>query len=91
MLFIICACTAFALSCQPAKKEIGLQLYSVRDDMTKDVAATVAQVGEMGYTFVEAAGYGDGQFYGMEPAEFKKIKKSQKCCAIAGPNQKKHG
>jgi len=26
----------------------------------------------MGYTGVEAAGYNDGQFYGMNPADFKK-------------------
>lgn len=73
MLFTICACTAFTMCSQSAKKEIGLQLYSVRDDMSKDVAATVAQVGEMGYTFAEAAGYSDGKFYGMEPSEFKAL------------------
>jgi sugar phosphate isomerase/epimerase len=60
---------------QSAKKEIGLQLYSVRDDMTKDIESTVAQVGEMGYTFVEAAGYSAGKFYGMEPVEFKALLK----------------
>ena len=51
---------------------IGLQLWSVKDDMKKDPKATVAKVGEMGYQFVEAAGYSDGKFYGMSPAEFKK-------------------
>ncbi|WP_245820188.1 sugar phosphate isomerase/epimerase family protein [Mariniphaga anaerophila] len=63
------------VGCNPAPKEkfIGLQLYSVRDDMKKDVPATVAKVGEMGYKFVEAAGYGDGQFYGMSPADFKAL------------------
>jgi sugar phosphate isomerase/epimerase len=51
-------------------KEIGLQLYSVRDAMKEAPQETVKQIGEMGYTFVEAAGYADGQFYGMDPAEF---------------------
>ncbi len=73
MIFTICACTVFSLSAQSAKKEIGLQLYSVRDDMTKDAAATIEQVGKMGYTFVEAAGYSDGKFYGMNPSEFKAL------------------
>ena len=27
----------------------------------------------MGYQIVEAAGYGDGKFYGMEPAAFKAL------------------
>lgn len=54
-------------------KFIGLQLYSLRDDMTKDPKGTVEKVGEMGYSFVETAGYKDGKFYGMEPLEFKKL------------------
>lgn len=61
--------------CAPAPKEkfIGLQLYSVRDDMKKDVPGTVAKVGEMGYKFVEAAGYAEGKFYGMSLADFKEL------------------
>ncbi|HBK42194.1 MAG TPA: sugar phosphate isomerase, partial [Porphyromonadaceae bacterium] len=50
------------------KKDIYLQLYSVRDDIKADYAATIAKVAEIGYTGVEAAGYNDGQFYGMAPA-----------------------
>ncbi|NQU54175.1 MAG: sugar phosphate isomerase/epimerase [Bacteroidetes bacterium] len=57
----------------PVEKFIGLQLYSVKDNMKEDVAATVASVGEMGYKFVEAAGYGDGKIYGMDPVEFKNL------------------
>jgi len=58
----------------PAKGDcIGLQLWSVKEDMKKDPKATVAKVGEMGYKFVEAAGYADGKFYGMSPTEFKKL------------------
>ncbi|RNC65292.1 sugar phosphate isomerase/epimerase, partial [Proteiniphilum sp. X52] len=65
-LFILPACTP-----QSRKKEIYLQLYSVRDDIKADYKGTVAKVAEMGYTGVEAAGYGDGRFYGLSPAEFK--------------------
>ena len=57
----------------PQDKYIGIQLYSVRDDMKKAPEETVAKVGEMGYSFVEAAGYSDGKFYGMEPADFKAL------------------
>jgi len=55
------------------EKNIGLQLYSVRDDMKANPEATVLGVGKMGYKFVEAAGYGDGQFYGMAPLAFKEL------------------
>ena len=63
------------VSCTPPKpqKEVGLQLYSIRDDMKNDAKGTVAKVGAMGYKFIEAAGYGDGKIYGMEPAEFKAL------------------
>lgn len=58
---------------QPEEKFIGLQLYSVREAMNEDAKGTVAKVGEMGYKFVEAAGYNDGRFYGMSPSEFNEL------------------
>jgi len=53
--------------------EIGLQLYTIRDQMAADVQGTLKQVAGMGYKYMELAGYSDGKFYGYEPAEFKKI------------------
>ena len=38
---------------------IGVQLYTVRGEMKKDVAATLARVARIGYTEVEFAGYFD--------------------------------
>lgn len=64
--------TAF-YSCTTPHKNIGMQLYSIRDSITKDVPAAIAKVGKMGYKFVEPAGYADGKFYGMEPAAFKAL------------------
>jgi Sugar phosphate isomerases/epimerases len=55
----------------PEKKEIALQLYSLRDSISTDYAGTIKKVGEMGFTAVEAAGYADGKFYGKTPEEFK--------------------
>jgi len=55
------------------KKYIGLQLYTVRDHMAKDPAATLAKVAQIGYTSVEAT-YG-GDFYGMSPTDFSKVLK----------------
>ncbi len=51
------------------KKYIGLQLYTVRDAMAKDVAGTLAKVAQIGYNSVEA-GYGDGKFYGLDGKAF---------------------
>ena len=54
-------------------KNIGLQLYSVRDEMKKDPLATMKAVAEMGYKNVEHANYVGSKFYGYEPKEFRKI------------------
>jgi sugar phosphate isomerase/epimerase len=58
------------------RKNIGLQLYSIRDSITKDVPAAIAKVGKMGYKFVEPANYANGKLYGMEPAAFKALCKA---------------
>lgn len=52
---------------------IGIQLYSVRDDMKKDPLGTLKQLAQMGYKHVEHANYIDRKFYGYSAVEFKKI------------------
>src|SRR3954453_17884154 len=57
---------------------IGLQLYTVRDAMEKDPAATLAKVAKIGYNSVEGATYtGSEKFYGLDPAAFSKLLKDQ--------------
>lgn len=48
----------------------GLALYTLRDTMGGDPRGVLKQVADMGYEYIEAAGYKDGKFYGMAPAEF---------------------
>ncbi len=48
--------------------KIGLQLYSVRDDMERDFEGTLKKVAEMGYEYVEFAGY-----FGHSAEEIKAI------------------
>lgn len=74
------AIAAVALMILPSccqQKKIGIELYSVRELIGNpelyaanhvDVLSAIA---EMGYTGVEAACYGGGKFYGVEPEEFK--------------------
>jgi sugar phosphate isomerase/epimerase len=52
---------------------LGIQLYSVRDDMKKDPLDTLKQLAAMGYRNVEHANYVDRKFYGYTAPEFKKI------------------
>lgn len=55
----------------PGKSEIGLQLYSLREPIQGDLAGTLKKIADIGYTNLEAAGYSDGKFYGVEPEDFK--------------------
>jgi sugar phosphate isomerase/epimerase len=52
---------------------LGIQLYSIRDDMKKDPLGTLKQLAAMGYKNVEHANYVDRKFYGYTATEFKKV------------------
>ena len=56
-----------------ADELVGVQLYSVRDEMKADALGTLKKVAAMGYKHVEHAGYSNRKFYGYTAAEFKKI------------------
>ena len=61
------------------KIKIGIQLYSVRGDMERDMEGTLAKVAAMGYEYVEFAGY-----YGRTSAEIKALldKYGLKCISV---------
>ena len=58
--------------------KVGLQLYSVRDEMEKDMDATLKAVKEMGYDYVEFAGY-----YGKTAEEVKALLDKYELTAIS--------
>lgn len=68
MAFAVSSC-----STREKGKNIGLQLYSIRDSIKKDVPGSIRKVAGMGYRFVEPAGYAGGKFYNLSPEEFKAL------------------
>jgi len=60
-------------SCKPQPVGIGLQLYTIRDAMATDVPGSLKKVADLGYKYLELAGYANSKFYGYEPAEFLKL------------------
>jgi sugar phosphate isomerase/epimerase len=52
-------------------QKIGLQLYTLRNEMGKDAKGTLAKVAAQGYKTVETFGYGNGKWFGMNAAELR--------------------
>lgn len=52
-----------------APKKIGLQLYTLRNEMGNDAKGTLAKVAAQGYKIVETFGYGGGKWFGMNARE----------------------
>lgn len=73
MAFSLFLLSVTSIATEKAKKDVGIQLWSVRESMKNDVAGTLQQLGEMGYTTIETAGYADGKLYGMKPSDFRDL------------------
>ncbi|MGO4906351.1 sugar phosphate isomerase/epimerase family protein [Flavobacterium sp. W20_MBD1_R3] len=56
------------------KRAIGIQLWTLRDTLPKDVKGVLSQVGKAGFTEVETFGYAvDKGFFGTSVRDFKSI------------------
>jgi sugar phosphate isomerase/epimerase len=71
-------------SFQKQKGIVGLQLYSVREDMKSDTVGTLTKLAKMGYVYVEHANYIDRKFYTYTAPEFRKILDSLGLKMISG-------
>ncbi|MCD6332822.1 MAG: sugar phosphate isomerase/epimerase [Bacteroidales bacterium] len=60
-------------ACNTKKRRIGLQIYSVRNALNRDLEGTLAAIAGMGYQLIEHAGYRNGLIYGKRPGEFKRL------------------
>lgn len=72
-----------AMAKAPVKKELYLQLWSVREDIKTDFSKTLDELARIGFKGVEAASYNDGKFYGMSPLEYKKELVSRKMVPLS--------
>ena len=52
-------------------KKYGLQLYTVRNDVAKNLAGTLDYVAKAGYSQIELYGFDGNTFFGKSPKEFK--------------------
>ncbi len=59
----------------PAQKSVGIQLYSLRDIIGKDVKGVIEKIAKAGFKEVETYGYAPvkGNFWGLSPKQFKAL------------------
>lgn len=61
-------------ACAPTHSvRIGVQLYSVREDMLADAAGTLEKLARIGYNELESARSVKGFYYGLQPKEIRTI------------------
>jgi len=65
----------FSNELQLKKDLIGIQLYTVRKELSKDPAATLTNVRSAGFNAVETFGYEEGKFFGHGPRQFATMMK----------------
>ena len=53
--------------------DVGLQLYTVRNEMLEDNVGTLKKIASIGYKEIESAGSQKGSYYGFKPSEMKKV------------------
>ncbi|KQR68177.1 xylose isomerase [Pedobacter sp. Leaf176] len=67
------------------KRVVGLQLYTLREELPKDVKGVLEKVAKAGFKEVETYGFSiKDQFWGFTPAEFKKILDANGLKAVSG-------
>ena len=63
--------------------KVGIQLYTVRNEIAKDPKGTLEKIAALGFQEVENFGY-NGKFFGMEAAEYKALLNQLKMTPISG-------
>jgi sugar phosphate isomerase/epimerase len=66
------------------KHEIGLQLYTLRNQVQKDLPGTIARIASTGYTDVETFGYNAGKYFGLSVSDFAAIFKQNNLTTPSG-------
>ncbi len=69
---------------KPPQHKVGLQLYTLRNELPKDLEGTLKKVADIGYREVELFGYSDGKFFGKSPKEFHTLLQSLGLTAPSG-------
>lgn len=80
-----------AINAAKMPTQIGIQLYTLRDNLDKDVKDTIQQLGKIGFNHVETyfgyQGGGKDSFWGLKPKELKTLLTDNKLATHSGHYQ----
>ncbi len=65
-------------------RNIGVQLYTLRNELSKDAKDTIRKVAALGYKEVENFGYANRKFFGMDPKTYADFLKDNGLTAPSG-------
>lgn len=66
------------------KKPVGVQLYTLRNEIGKDPKDTLERVAQLGYKQVETFGYGNRKWFNLTPTELSAILKNNGLSSPSG-------
>jgi len=79
------AIPGFAMTSAP-KYKMGIQLFTVRAPLAKDVTGTIKKIASIGYEDSETYGFdpAQGTYYGLKPSAFKQLLADHKMMTTSG-------
>lgn len=66
------------------KSQIGLQLYTMRDEISKGLETLIAGIAKAGYDYIETFGFSKGEYFGMSTGDFGRLLKKYKLYTVSG-------
>lgn len=73
-----------AVFARPKQYPIGIQLYTLRDEISKGIESVIAGIAKAGYNQVEAFGFSKGQYFGLSVEDFGALLKKYKLTSPSG-------
>lgn len=64
---------SFSIPPKNPKKNLGVQLYTFREEMAADAIGTLKKIAALGIKQIESARSAEGLYYGLKPKEMKRI------------------
>ena len=76
---------SFACSGAAAARKVGIQLYTLREQIPHDVKGVIEKIAKAGYKEVETFGYSaNGGYWGLDPKSFKELLKANGLTSPSG-------